>query len=86
MAKNETPSQQVELNTRLLLAGAVLIGIGGLLALGGAMVGASALVSASRQWVKQLDRPPSEVAGSTWNQLRSATSAGMEGWRKARVG
>jgi hypothetical protein len=66
---------------RLLVAGGVLAGIGGLLGCVGALLVSSALVSASRRWVRQLDPPPSAMAKVKWQQARAATTAGARAWR-----
>jgi hypothetical protein len=66
---------------RVLVAGGVLAGIGGLLGCVGALLVSSALVSASRRWVQQLDTPPSAMAKVKWQQARAATTAGARAWR-----
>jgi hypothetical protein len=68
-------------SNRVLLAGGVLAGIGGLLGCVGALLVSSALVSASRRWVRQLDPPPSTMAKVKWQQARAATTAGARAWR-----
>ena len=68
-------------SNRVLLAGGVLAGIGGLLGCVGALLVSSALVSASRRWVRQLDPPPSAMAKVKWQQARAATTAGARAWR-----
>jgi hypothetical protein len=67
--------------TRVLVAGGVLAGIGGLLGCAGALLVGSALVSVSRRWVKQFDPPPSTIAKLKWQQARTATTAGARAWR-----
>ncbi len=47
----------------------------------GMAVVASALISATRQWVNQLERPPSEIARRRWEQAKAAASAGASAWR-----
>jgi hypothetical protein len=59
----------------------VLVGIGGLLGFTGMVLVGSALLSATRQWVNQLERPPSEIARRKWQQTKAATSAGAGAWR-----
>ena len=66
---------------RVLVAGGVLAGIGGLLGCVGALLVSSALVSASRRWVQQLDPPPSTIAKAKLQQARAATTAGTRAWR-----
>mgnify|MGYP001067420565 CR=1 FL=1 len=68
-------------SNRVLLAGGVLAGIGGLLGCVGALLVSSAVVSASRRWVQQLDAPPSAMAKAKWQQARAATTAGARAWR-----
>jgi hypothetical protein len=59
----------------------VLVGIGAVLASAGILLLGSATVSATRRWVKQLDRPPTEAAKLKWQQARAATTAGARAWR-----
>jgi hypothetical protein len=71
----------IQLNRSLLVGGGVLVGIGGLLGVTGAALVGSALLSATRQWVNQLERPPSEIARRKWQQARAAAAAGADAWR-----
>jgi hypothetical protein len=71
---------------RVLVAGGVLAGVGGLLGCAGALLVSSALVSASRRWVQQLDPPPGTMAKRTWQQARAATTAGARAWRDGPSG
>jgi hypothetical protein len=71
----------IQLNRRLVIGGGVLIGIGGLLGFTGALLLSSAVVSATRRWVNQLEQPPSELAKRKWRQARAATTAGAKAWR-----
>jgi hypothetical protein len=41
----------------------------------------SALISASRQWVDRLDKPPSQMARERWEQTKAAATAGASAWR-----
>jgi hypothetical protein len=59
----------------------VLVGIGGLLGFTGMMLVGSALLSATRQWVNQLERPPGEIVRSRWQQTKAAASAGAGAWQ-----
>jgi hypothetical protein len=59
----------------------VLVGIGGLLGFTGMVLVGSALLSATRQWVNQLERPPGEIARRRWQQTKAAASAGADAWR-----
>jgi hypothetical protein len=68
---------------KLLMAGGVLVGVGGLLASAGVLLLSSATVSATRRWMKQLERPPTEIARLKWQQARVATTAGARAWRSS---
>jgi hypothetical protein len=72
-----------ELNSRLLMSATVLIAIGGVLGLIGMMLGSTALIAASRRWVRQMDVPPSEIARQKWEKAKVATAAGVSAWREA---
>jgi hypothetical protein len=71
----------VRVNKKLVISGAVLVGIGGSLAATGVLLGSTAIASAMRQWVRQLDQPPTEIAKQKWNQARAATLAGTKAWQ-----
>jgi hypothetical protein len=78
----DQPSKDgIRLNRGLLVAGGSLVGIGGLLGFTGVLFLSSAVVSATRRWVNQLERPPREIAKLKWQQARAATTAGAEAWR-----
>ncbi len=59
----------------------MLVGTGGLLGFVGVLLLSSAVVSATRRWVDQLDQPPSELAKLKWRQARAATAAGAKAWQ-----
>ena len=80
MSDNASP-EGMQLNRSLLVGGGVLVGVGGLLGLTGMVLVGSALLSATRQWVKQLEQPPSEMARRKWQQAKVAASAGAQAWR-----
>ena len=61
----------------------MLIGLGGLLGFTGMLLVSSAIVSAARRRVSQLEQPPSEIAKRTWQQARAATTAGANAWRNS---
>jgi hypothetical protein len=71
----------IELNRSLLISGAVLVGIGGFLGATGLLLGSTAIASAMRQWVRQLDQSPAEMAKQKWEQARAATAAGAKAWQ-----
>jgi hypothetical protein len=71
----------IQLNRNLLVGGGVLVALGGLLGFTGMALVSSALLSATRQWVDQLERPPTEIARRRWEQAKTAASAGAAAWR-----
>jgi hypothetical protein len=77
---NAASRGEVQLSRRRIAAGGVLIGIGGLLGFTGMLLVGSAIVSAARQRVNQLEQPPSELAKRKWQQARAATAAGAKAW------
>ena len=86
MDSENNEAQGVQINTALLASGGVLAALGSLLVAVGLLLGGTAFLSAARQWVRQLDRPPGDVAQLKVRQLRSATSAGFEAWKRAQTG
>ena len=81
MSNGRAANGGVQLNKKLLISGAVLVGIGGALGAAGLLLGSTAVASAMRQWVKQLDQPPTEMAKQKWQQARAATTAGAKAWQ-----
>ena len=81
MANRRAADAGVQLNKNLLISGAVLVGIGGFLGATGLLLGSTAVASAMRQWVRQLDQPPTEMAKQKWQQARAATQAGAKAWQ-----
>ena len=89
MTTSEVSRQPLQLNRGALVGGAVLVGVGGLLGATGVLLGTFAVLSATRQWIKHLETPPSEVAAQRLHQAKVATSAAADAWRaerKARTG
>src|SRR4029453_5191062 len=78
---NQTSKGDIQLNRSLLVGGGVLVTLGGMLGFTGMALLASALISATRQWVDQLEQPPSEIARRRWEQTKAAASAGAAAWR-----
>ena len=65
----------------LLITGGSLVAAGAVIALAGVAVGGLQLISATRQWVREMEVPPSEVAKLKWAQARSAATAGAAAWQ-----
>jgi len=81
MSASDVSRQPVQINRGVLVSGAVLVGVGGLLGATGVLLGTYAILTATRQWVRQLETPPSEVATQKLHQARAATSAAANAWR-----
>ena len=78
---NTTSNGDVQLSRRRIAGGGVLVGVGGLLGFTGMLLVSSAIISAARQRVNQLEQPPREIAKLKWQQARAATTAGANAWR-----
>ncbi len=70
-----------QVNTRLLLAGAVLAAVGSLLGAAGLAISGAALANAARRYVNDRGVPPSELARQQFAKARAATAAGTAAWR-----
>ena len=55
MSYTRTPQSKLQFNTRQIFAGSILIGVGGAIALAGTALAGTALVSAFRQRVQQME-------------------------------
>jgi hypothetical protein len=77
---------EIQVNRSLIVGGGLLIAVGGLLGFAGMALLSSALISATRQWVDQLEQPPSEMARRRWEQTKAAASAGAAAWRQGNPG
>jgi hypothetical protein len=82
MGYNHASQPKIQLNKQQIIAGAVLMGVGGALALAGVAMAGTALATAFRQRVQQMDVPPSELARQHWSAVKHATGAGMDVWLK----
>jgi hypothetical protein len=82
MNNSRAPQAKLQINQQQVIAGSLLFGVGGALALAGAAVAGIAVVTAFRQRVQQMDVPPSELARQHWSAVKHATSAGRDVWLK----
>jgi hypothetical protein len=71
-----------EVKSGPLIVGGSLIGIGVAVAAVGLAVAGAHLVSATREWMKQLDVPPSQFAQLKWEQAKTAAASGASSWRE----
>ena len=74
----DTSKGDIQLNRSLVVGGGVLVAIGGLLGFAGMALLSSALISASRQFVDRMEKPPSQLARETWEQTKAAATAGAK--------
>ena len=75
----------IQLNRSLVVGGGALVALGGLLGFAGMALLSSALISATRQWVDHLEKPPTQMARERWQQTKAAATAasrsGAAAWR-----
>jgi hypothetical protein len=64
-----------------IITGAALFGAGALIALAGLAVGGTHLFSATRQWIREMEVPPTEQARIKWAQAKTAAAAGTAAWQ-----
>jgi hypothetical protein len=74
-------NEKVEFESGPLIAGSVLVGVGGLLAFIGLVIGGLHAVSQAIRWLASLENPPTEVAKSKWTQFLAAGAAGANAWK-----
>jgi hypothetical protein len=84
------PANWPTVKSRPLIVGGILFGIGGAVALVGLALAGAHLVSATREWARELEVPPSELARMRWEQAKVAAASGATAWRdhpnaKARI-
>jgi hypothetical protein len=76
----QTSTPAFQLNNTQVIVGAVLLCAGGLIGMTGVIIGGSALLSATRHWLDDLEESPTEVVRHKWHQTRAATTAGAQAW------
>ena len=70
-----------QLNATPMIIGVALIGAGAMIGLTGLIVGGSAMVAATRKWLRELEVPPTEVVKHKLGQTKAATAAGASAWK-----
>ena len=70
-----------QVRTAPLVTGGTLVAVGGLIALAGVIVGGLHLIATTRQWISEMEVPPSELAKIKWAQAKAAASAGASAWQ-----
>ncbi len=68
-------------NTRLLMSGAALTGIGGTIAALGLGLASAAVVGAGRRWQQRTEMTPAQLAKHALGAAQIATNAGYGAWR-----
>jgi hypothetical protein len=68
------------------ITSAALAGAGTLIGLAGLAVGSTHLLTAIRQWIGELEVPPSELARLKWTQTKAAVAAGAAAWQNGPDG
>jgi hypothetical protein len=81
MANTVKGSSGPQVRSGPLVTGGSLIAAGGVLALAGFVVGGAHLLVAIRQWIKEMEVPPSELAKLKLAQAKAAAAAGAEAWQ-----
>lgn len=81
MSDGENGTSGLQIKSGPLIVSAVLVGAGTLIVLTGLAVGGGYIASATRQWVREMETPPSELARQKWAQARAAAAAGAAAWQ-----
>jgi hypothetical protein len=80
MANTAKGSSGPQVRSGPLVTGGSLVAAGGVLALAGFIVGGAHLLVAIRQWIKEMEVPPSELAKLKLAQAKAAAAAGADAW------
>ena len=86
MSNGENRRNGPQFRTAPLITSSVMVGVGTLIALAGLAVGGGHLLSVTRQWINEMDVPPSELARLKWTQARGAMAAGAAAWQNGTQG
>jgi hypothetical protein len=79
---NSYQTDGFKVNSTPMIVSACLIGAGSMIGIAGMIVGGAAMMSAARQWFRELDVPPSEVVRQKFGQTKAATAAGASAWKQ----
>lgn len=72
---------EIQFNSGLWSAGAVLALFGAVLVAVGALLSGNAVLSAVRQWIRSMETPPSETVKGAFRQFSRASMAGFNAWQ-----
>jgi hypothetical protein len=81
-ASSDQSGSWPQLQSGPLIAGGILIGIGGVIAVTGLAIAGTHVAAATRSWIQQLEVPPSELAKLKWEQAKTAAASGASTWRE----
>ena len=81
MSNGENGKSGPQFSSGTLIISAALVGGGTLIVLAGLAVGGGHLAWVTRQWVREWEVPPRELARIKLNQARAAVSAGTAAWQ-----
>ena len=81
MSNGENRTNGPQFRTAPLIISAAMVGGGTLIALTGLAVGGGHLLSVTRQWINEMEVPPSELARLKWTQARAAMAAEAAAWQ-----
>ena len=81
MSNGENRSNGPQFRMAPLVISASMVGGGTLIVLAGLAIGGGHLVAATRQWMSEMDVPPSDLARQKWTQARAAMAAGTAAWQ-----
>ncbi len=86
MYNSQAQQAKLEFNVDQIRAGAIMLGIGGVIAFAGAAVAGLAVASAFQRRVQQMGVPPTELARQHWSAVKHATTTGVGVWLKEQPG
>lgn len=75
------PANERRPSVGALVAGGVLMGIGGLVGLVGAVLVGSTVASAIRRRMREMEVPPGELARQKWTRAKAAATAGANAYK-----
>jgi len=81
MSNGENRRNGPQFRTAPLITSAAMVGGGTLIALAGLAIGGGHLLSATRQWINEMEVAPSELARLKWTQAKTAMAAGAAAWQ-----
>ena len=80
-ANNQPAGPWPQMRSGPLIVGGALVGAGAAVALVGLAIAGSHVAAATRQWLRELETPPSQLARLKWEQAKTAAAAGANSWQ-----